>query len=406
MKTVVERFLEYVAIDTMSDPKSETCPSTMKQKNLGEFLVKEMTDMGLSDVSMDDNGYVMATLKANVTGKPSVGLIAHMDTSPDFTAENVKPQIFENYDGRDILLNKEADIVMKTEDFPSLLKYKGQTLITTDGTTLLGADNKAGIAEIISAVEYLIANPSIQHGDVKIGFTPDEEIGRGANLFDVKKFDADFAYTVDGGELGGIEYENFNAANAFVKINGRNIHPGSAKDKMLNAVHVGTELSNMLPQAQRPEHTELYEGFIHLNDFNGSVEHAELIFIIRDHHKEKFESKKATMESAVAYLNQKYGEGTVELDMKDSYFNMREKVVEKMHIIDTAKEAMLSLGIEPLTFPVRGGTDGARLSYMGLVTPNLFTGGANFHGKFEYIVKESMESAVKVIVKILELYAQ
>ena len=406
MKTVVERFLEYVAIDTMSDPKSETCPSSMKQKNLGEFLVHEMTEMGLTEVSMDENGYVMGTLKGNVLGKPSIGLIAHMDTSPDFSAENVKPQIIDNYDGKDIVLNKELDIVMKTSDFPSLLKYEGQTLITTDGTTLLGADNKAGIAEILSAVEYLIANPDAKHGDVKIGFTPDEEIGRGANLFDVKKFEADFAYTVDGGELGGIEYENFNAANASVTIHGRNIHPGSAKDKMINAIHIGTELSNMLPHAQRPEHTELYEGFIHLNDFNGSVEGVEMVFIIRDHDREKFETKKEIMEGAVNFLNAKYGEGTVVLDMEDAYFNMREKVIEKMHMIETAKEAMVSLGIEPQTFPVRGGTDGARLSFMELVTPNLFTGGANFHGKFEYIVKESMESAVDVIVKILELYTK
>lgn len=406
MKTVVERFLNYVKIDTKSDPKSETCPSTEIQKNLGKLLIQEMNEMGLSDVYMDNNGYVYGTLPANVQGKPSVGLIAHMDTSPDYSGKNVNPQIKENYDGQDIVLNEELNIVMTTKDFPSLKKYKGQTLITTDGTTLLGADNKAGIAEILAAVEYLKNHPEVKHGDVKIGFTPDEEIGRGANLFDVEKFNADFAYTVDGGEIGGIEYENFNAASAFVTVHGRNIHPGSAKDKMINAVHIGNELSNMLPMAQRPEHTELYEGFIHLNDFNATVEKGDLLFIIRDHDMAKFEHKKLMMQSAVDFLNVKYGEGTLVLDMKDSYYNMREKVVEKMHIIDTAKEAMKLLDIEPQTFPVRGGTDGARLSYMGLVTPNLFTGGANFHGKFEYIVKESMESAVDVIVKILELYGQ
>jgi tripeptide aminopeptidase len=403
---VVERFLNYVKIDTMSDPKSDTCPSSLIQKDLGQVLVAEMNEMGLADVYMDEHGYVYGTLEATTENKPTVGLIAHMDTSPDYSGKDVKPKIIENYDGLDVVLNKEEDIVMTTKDFPSLLKYKGQTLITTDGTTLLGADNKAGIAEILAAVQHLIKHPEIKRGAVKIGFTPDEEIGRGANLFDVEKFNADFAYTVDGGEIGGIEYENFNAANAFVKINGRNIHPGSAKDKMVNAVHIGNELSQMMPSAQRPEHTELYEGFIHLNDFNASVEHGEMIFIIRDHDMEKFEVKKAIVKSAVDYLNTKYGEGTVELDLKDSYFNMREKVVAQMHIIDTAKQAMNELNIEPQTFPVRGGTDGARLSYMGLVTPNLFTGGANFHGKFEYIVKESMEAAVDVIVKIIEIYGQ
>ncbi len=404
--SVVERFLKYVKIDTMSDPNSETCPSSEIQKNLGEILIAEMNEIGLSDVYMDEHGYVYGTLEGNVENKPTVGLIAHMDTSPDFSGKDVNPKIIENYDGKDVVLSSELDIVMTTKDFPSLLKYEGQTLITTDGTTLLGADNKAGIAEILAAVEYLIKHPEVKHGDVKIGFTPDEEIGRGANLFNVAKFNADFAYTVDGGELGGIEYENFNAASAKVVINGRNIHPGSAKDKMINAVHIGNELSTMLPMAQRPEHTELYEGFIHLNDFNATVEHGDMLFIIRDHDMEKFEHKKNIMKAAVEYLNIKYGEGTVVLDMSDSYFNMREKVVEKMHIIDTAIEAMNQLNIEPQTFPVRGGTDGARLSYMGLVTPNLFTGGANFHGKFEFIVKESMEKAVDVIVKILEIYGQ
>jgi len=406
MQSVVERFLKYVKVDTKSDPKSSTCPSTEIQKDLGKILVDELNAMGLADVSMDDNGYVMATLEGNVNDAPTIGFVAHMDTSPDYSGKDVKPQIIENYNGQDIVLNQAEQIIMKTDDFPSLLKYKGQTLITTDGTTLLGADNKAGIAEILTAVEYLKNHPEIPYGTIKIGITPDEEIGRGANLFDVEAFKADFAYTVDGGELGGIEFENFNAANAMVKINGRNIHPGSAKDKMVNSVLIGMELTQMLPTAQRPEHTELYEGFIHLNDFNGTVENSELIYIIRDHDKAEFEKKKAIMVQAVNLLNIKYGEGTVEMDLKDAYYNMREKIVEQFHIIDTAKEAMRALDIEPLTFPVRGGTDGARLSFMGLLTPNLFTGGANFHGKYEYIVKESMESAVDVIVKIVELYAK
>ncbi len=405
MKTVVERFLDYVKIDTMSDPKSDTCPSTEIQKNLGYKLVEELLGLGLTDAHMDDNGYVMATLPSNTTKEvATIGFIAHMDTSPDYCAKEVKPQIFENYDGKDVVLNSKENIVMTTKDFPSLLKYEGKTLITTDGTTLLGGDNKAGIAEIIAAVEYLVNNPDIKHGNIKIGFTPDEEIGRGANLFEVEKFGADFAYTVDGGELGGIEFENFNAANATVKINGVNIHPGSAKDKMVNSILIGMELTSMLPTAQRPEHTEFYEGFTHLNDFNGSVENTEMVFIVRDHCKDGFEKKKNVLISAVNHLNTKYGQGTVDLDLNDAYFNMREKVVPEMHIIDTAKEAMELLNIKAITHPVRGGTDGARLSYMGLVTPNLFTGGANFHGKYEYIVAESMQSAVDVIVKIIELY--
>lgn len=407
MKNVVKRFLEYVAIDTMSDPKSEKCPSTEKQKKLGSKLVKELLDLGLTDASMDENGYIMATLESNTDKKvPVIGLIAHMDTSPDYSAENVKPQIFENYDGKDVILNKQENIIMSVKEFPALEKYKGQTLITTDGTTLLGADNKAGIAEIIEAVSYFVSNPEVKHGKIKIGFTPDEEIGRGANLFDVKKFGADFGYTVDGGEIGGVEYENFNAANAVVKINGTNIHPGSAKNKMLNSILIGMELTQMLPNVERPEHTELYEGFTHLNDFNGSVENTEMIFIVRDHNMEKFEKKKRTMIFAVEFLNHKYGEGVVELELVDSYFNMAEKVIPEMHIIDTAVEAMKALNIEPIINPVRGGTDGARLSYMGLVTPNLFTGGANFHGKYEFIIAESMQSSVNVIIKIIELYTK
>jgi tripeptide aminopeptidase len=402
MKPVLDRFIKYVKMDTKSDYSSETCPSTAKQLDLAKVLVDEMLAMGIEDAHMDENGYVMGTVPGNISEAPTIGFVAHMDTSPDYSGKDVKPQIHENYDGEDIQLNDE--VTMSVEDFPNLKRYKGQTLITTDGTTLLGADNKAGIAEILAAAEYLINNPSIKRGDVKIGFTPDEEIGRGADLFDVPKFGADFAYTVDGGELGGIEFENFNAANAMVQVHGRNIHPGSAKNKMINSVLIGMELVQMLPAVQRPEHTELYEGFIHLNDFNGSVEETKMVFIVRDHDKELFEHKKAVLTEAVDYINTKYGEGTVELHMKDAYYNMREKVEEMMHIIETAKVAMQALNIEPVTSPVRGGTDGSRLSYMGLVTPNLFTGGANFHGKFEYIVKESMEAAVNVIVKIVELY--
>lgn len=404
--TVVERFLNYVRMNTISDPDSDTCPSTAHQFDLAHLLVEEMNTLGLSDVSVDENGYVMGTLESNVSyDVPVIGWVAHMDTSPDFTAVNVNPQIHENYDGQDIVLNKDENIVMSVEDFPSLATYKGQTLITTDGLTLLGADDKAGIAEILAAVDQVIKS-GMPHGTIKVGFTPDEEIGRGADLFNVETFGADFAYTVDGGALGGIEFENFNAANAKVVINGRNIHPGAAKDKMINSVIIGMELNAMLPAAQRPEHTEMYEGFIHLNDFNGSVDGSEMIYILRDHDRNKFEAKKTLLEQAVALLNTKYGAGTVELHMKDAYYNMEEKVREQMHIVETAKEAMVELGIKPITNPVRGGTDGSRLSYMGLLTPNLFTGGANYHGRFEYIVKESMEASVDVIVKIIELYTK
>lgn len=407
MSSVVERFIKYVKMDTKSDGHSETCPSTSGQLELGKVLVEELLALGLKDAAMDDNGYIMATLEANVQGDiPAVGFIAHMDTSPDYSGKDVKPQFVENYNGQDIVLNEAEDIVMKVSDFPNLKKYVGQTLITTDGTTLLGADNKAGIAEIIAAVEILVQNPDIPHGTVKIGFTPDEEIGRGADRFDVKKFAADFAYTVDGGELGGIEYENFNAANGVITINGRNIHPGSAKDKMVNAVVIGSELVQMLPNAQRPEHTSMYEGFIHINDFNATVEKGEMIVLVRDHDRASFEHKKVVLTEAVAYLNKKYGDNTVVLNLEDSYYNMAEKVMEKMEIIETVKDVMKSMAIEPVTHPVRGGTDGSRLSFMGLVTPNLFTGGANFHGKFEFIVKESMEKAVDVIVKTIETYAK
>ncbi len=402
MKTVVERFLEYVSFDTKSDPDSETCPSTKKQLKLAEYLYNEMKEIGLTDVSMKD-GYVYGTLKGDES-KKTIGFVSHMDTSPDFSGKNVKPQFVENYDGKDIKLNNE--VYLKVEDFPELEGLVGKTIITTDGTTLLGADDKAGIAEIMTAMEYLIHHDEIKHGTVKVGFTPDEEIGRGADKFDVEGFNADFAYTVDGGHLGGIEYENFNAAGAKVVINGRNIHPGHAKNKMKNAVVIGNELISMLPEAEKPEHTELYEGFYHVNDFNGNVEKAELIIIIRDHDMEKFNHRKEVLTGIVELLNTKYGKGTVELDLSDSYYNMYEKVKEEMHIVETAIKAMEELNITPIVEPIRGGTDGSRLSYMGLISPNLFTGGANFHGKYEYVVKESMEASVQVILKIIELYAK
>jgi len=406
MNNVVRRFLEYVKVNTISDPNSETCPSTEHQKDLGRILVQELKEIGLSDVEMDDNGYLMATLPANTDKEiPTIGLIAHMDTSPDFSGENVNPKIIVDYDGEDIILNEDENIVMKVSDFPELSHYVGQTLITTDGTTLLGADNKAGIAEIMAAVEYLVNNPEIIHGEIKIGFTPDEEVGRGADNFDVKKFSAEFAYTIDGGEIGEVEYENFNAASAKVKINGVNIHPGNAKNKMVNSVLIGMELNSMLPANQIPGATEHREGFLHLNDFNGTVEKTDMLYIVRDHDMNKFNEKKALVESAAEFLNKKYGEGTVEIELTDSYFNMKEKIVPVMHIIDTAIEAMEALDIEPKLVPIRGGTDGARLSFMGLPTPNIFTGGHNFHGKFEYIPMESMEKAVEVILKIVELYA-
>ena len=406
---VVERFVKYVKFDTESNPESETCPSTEKQFALGHELVKDLKDIGLEDVSMDDNGYVMATLPSNLEeGREvkTIGFIAHMDTSPDMSGKNVNPQFVENYHGGDIVLNKEKNIVLNPSEFPDLNDYIGETLITTDGTTLLGADNKAGVAEIITAMEYLVNNPEIKHGVVKVAFTPDEEIGRGADLFDVEKFNAEFAYTVDGGPLGELEYENFNAANAKVKINGRNVHPGSAKNKMINSMLIAMELNSMLPVAEKPEYTEKYEGFIHLTSILGEVEETNLQYIIRDHGKESFEMKKKVLEVATAFLNMKYGHNTVELQMKDSYYNMKEKIEPVMEIVDLAQNAMEEVGVMPMITPVRGGTDGARLSYMGLPCPNIFTGGHNFHGKFEYIPVSAMGKAVDVIVKIAELNAR
>jgi tripeptide aminopeptidase len=405
MSDVIDRFLRYIKIDTESDVNSETCPSTLKQLDLARLLKNECDEFGLSDVSLDENGYVMATLPANTSkAVPVIGWIAHMDTSPDMSGKDVKAQWVENYDGGDIVLNKEEKIVMSPIDFPELKQYIGQKIITTDGTTLLGADDKAGIAAIMSAVKYLLEHPEIEHGTLKIGFTPDEEIGRGADLFDVKKFGADFAYTVDGGELGELEFENFNAAGAKITIKGRSVHPGTAKDKMINAINIGMDIAGMLPPQMRPEHTEKYDGFFHLMRFNGSLERTTLEYIIREHDREKFEWQKGLLEKAVDMANYKYGPGTAELAMSDQYYNMKEKILPVFHIIETAREAMLQLGLEPKIIPVRGGTDGARLSFEGLPCPNLFTGGHNAHGRFEYLPAESLEKSVEVILRIIDMY--
>ena len=398
MKTVTERFLKYVSFDTKSDEFSETCPSTEKQKLLGAALVAEMQEMGIADAFMDDNGYVYGTVPGDPS-LPTIGLIAHMDTSPDASGENVKAKIVE-YHGGDVCLNEEKGIFLRECDYPSLKNHHGKHLIVTDGTTLLGADDKAGIAEIMAAAEFLMTT-KINHATLKIGFTPDEEIGRGADLFDVKGFGADFAYTADGGAIGEIEYENFNAAGAKVVFHGLNIHPGSAKDKMVNSQYIAMEFQSLLPAHQKPESTEGYEGFIHLTDMEGEVEQSTLRYIIRDHDMTKFEEKKAVMAAAAEFLNKKYGEGTVELTLKDSYFNMKKCIEPCMHIVQKAKKAMRDAGMEPVEVPIRGGTDGARLSYEGLPCPNLCTGGENYHGRFEYIPVEDMEKCVQMLINIL-----
>lgn len=398
MEKIVERFLEYIAMDTMSDPKSETVPSSEKQKKLGEKLLQEFVAMGL-EARMDDMGYVYAALPANTDKKvPTMGLVAHMDTSPALDGECKNPQIV-NYQGGDIVLNSE--FTMKVEEFPVLNRLVGKTLITTDGTTLLGADNKAGIAEIMDAIQYLLDHPEIEHGKIMVGFTPDEEIGRGADHFDVTGFGADFAYTIDGGEIGELEYENFNAASAIVKIQGKSVHPGTAKNIMLNAITIAMELQQMLPVEQRPEYTQDYEGFFMLNEINGTVDYATMEYIIRDHDMAKFQDKKQLITAAAEYINQKYG-NVLSLEVKDSYFNMKEKIQPHMEIIQLAKDAMEELGIEAKIKPIRGGTDGARLSYMGLPCPNIFTGGYNFHGRFEMIPIEDMKLASQLIVKIAQ----
>jgi tripeptide aminopeptidase len=406
-ENIIKRFLSYVTIDTESDPKSNTTPSTKKQWELAYLLVDELKAIGLSDVIIDNNAYITATLPSNVTFKvPTIGFISHFDTSPDFTGANVKPQIHENYDGRDIILNKDLDIILSPDYFDDLLQYKGQTIITTDGNTLLGADDKAGICEIVSAMEYLIQNPQIKHGEIKIGFTPDEEIGRGAHKFDVKAFNADWAYTMDGSQIGELEYENFNAASAVVKVNGKIVHPGYAKGKMINSMLLAQEFICGLPNNETPEKTEDYEGFFHLHHQHGSVETTTLEYIIRDHDKTLFEGRKQLMLDLVNTLNKKFGEDTFSIVIKDQYYNMKEKVEPVMHIVEIAEKAMVYLGIQPHIKPIRGGTDGSQLSYMGLPCPNIFAGGHNFHGRYEYVPVESMIKATEVICKICELTAK
>ena len=397
MESVSERFLRYVSFDTQSDECSETCPSTEKQKTLGQQLVKEMQAMGICDARMDENGYVYGTVPGDPSF-PAIGLIAHMDTSPDISGANVCPKIVK-YEGGDISLNDHT--VMREADFPSLTEDKGKHLIVTDGTTLLGADDKAGIAEIMTCAEMLLSGDG-KHAALKIAFTPDEEIGRGADLFDVEGFGAAYAYTVDGGKLGELEYENFNAAGAKVIVHGLNIHPGSAKDKMVNSQHIAMEFHNMLPPMERPEHTEGYEGFYHLIDMSGSVEESRLRYIIRDHDMKKFLSRKNRMTEICESLNEKYGLGTVQVQIQDSYYNMREKIEPCMYVVERAKKAMEAVGVQPITVPIRGGTDGARLSFMGLPCPNLCTGGKNFHGRFEYIAVEDMEAITQILLALLK----
>lgn len=405
---VQERFLKYISVDTTSDPSSDTFPSTRSQLDFAALLVEEMKEMGLQDVSCDENGYVFGTLPATITDYhgPVLGFIAHMDTAPASSGANIRPRTIENYDGKDILLNEETHMIMSPADFENLRQYQGQDLIVTDGTTLLGGDDKAGLAEILTAAEYLLAHPEIPHGTIRIGFTPDEEVGQGADRFDVKRFGADFAYTMDGGECGELEFENFNAASAMVEITGLSIHPGSAKNKMKNALNIAMEFENLMPSAQKPEHTECREGFIHLDSMNGSVEHASMEYIIRDHDKTLFQQKKEVMEHAAAYLNQKYGDGTIDLQIEDSYFNMKEKIGPHMHLIDSVLSVYEKLDIQPKVVPIRGGTDGARLSYMGLPCPNLGTGDHNCHGHYEFVCIQSMEKCVQVIVELCRLYAR
>lgn len=401
-----ERFLKYVGFDTQSDPESEKFPSTDKQLVLLKYLAEEMKSLGMADVEMDSYGYVMGTVPASpgYEDKKVIGFISHVDTSPDMNGAEIRPQIVENYDGGDIRLNGELTMTLK--DFPELSFFKGHTLITTDGTSLLGADDKAGVAEIMTAAEYLLSHPEIKHGKIRIGFTPDEEIGRGVDFFDVKRFGADFAYTVDGGFEGELEYENFNAAGAKITIQGRNIHPGYAKDKMINALQVAADLNNQLPAWERPEHTEGYEGFYHLTGLSGGVENATVEYIIRDHSREKFEARKKYLVGVVDFLSKKYGEGVITLHLKDQYYNMREMVEPHPEVIDIAMKAMEEAGVTPLVRPIRGGTDGARLSYMGLPCPNLFTGGMNFHGKYEYCSLNTMQKALQTILNIAGLWAE
>jgi len=404
---IIKRFVSYVTVDTESDPASDTTPSTAKQWDLANALVDELKTIGMQDVTIDKHAYIMATLPSNVDHDvPTIGFISHFDTTPDFTGANVKPQIIDVYDGKDIVLNADENIVLSPDYFEDLLQYKGQTIITTDGTTLLGADDKAGITEIISAMEYLIANPQIKHGTIRVGFTPDEEIGRGAHKFDVEKFGADWAYTMDGSQIGELEYENFNAAGAVVKVKGKIVHPGYAKGKMVNSMYIATEFINSLPRLETPEHTEGYQGFFHLYSISGEVEETVLEYIIRDHDLGHFEARKEMMQKLTDELNSQYEREVVTIEIKDQYFNMKEKVEPVMHIVDIAEEAMKQLDIKPLIKAIRGGTDGSQLSYMGLPCPNIFAGGHNFHGRYEYVPVESMIKATEVICKIAEITAE
>lgn len=411
MQHIIDRFISYVTVDTESDPNSDTTPSTAKQWDLANQLVEELKAIGLEDVTIDDNAYIMATLPSNVEHEvPVIGFVSHFDTTPDFTGANVKPQIIENYDGGDIVLNKEQNIILSPKYFKDMLLYKGQTLITTDGTTLLGADDKAGITEIVTAMEYLIQHPEIKHGKIRIGFTPDEEIGRGAHKFDVAKFGAEWAYTMDGSRIGELEYENFNAAGAKVTFSGKSVHPGYAKGKMINSMLIANKFISKLPKEEVPEMTVGYEGFFHVTGLSGSIEESTVQLIIRDHDKRKFEKRKKLIKTIVGKINRKFakqfGGDIAVVEIKDQYFNMKEKVQPVMHIVDIAERAMKELGIKPLIKPIRGGTDGSQLSYMGLPCPNIFAGGHNFHGKYEYVPVESMQKAVEVIVRIAEITAE
>ena len=410
MQHIIDRFISYVTIDTESDANSPTTPSTKKQLVLAKLLVKELKDIGLTEVTIDKNGYVMGTLPSNVEHEvPTIGFVSHYDTSPDFTGKDVQPQIIPNYDGKDIVLNKEQNIVLSPSYFKDLLLYKGQTLITTNGLTLLGADDKAGLTEIVTAMEYLVQHPEIKHGKIRVGFTPDEEIGRGADIFDVEKFGAQWAYTMDGSQIGELEYENFNAAGAKIIFKGKSVHPGYAKGKMINSMLIANHFINKLPKNEIPQETKGYEGFFHVTGLTGSLEETKLELIIRDHDAKKFKKRKKRVQKIVDNINQKFakqfGEDICIAEIKDQYYNMREKVEPMMFIVDLAEKAMKQLGIKPLIKPIRGGTDGSRLSYMGLPCPNIFAGGHNFHGKYEYVPVESMQKAVDVIVKIAELTA-
>jgi tripeptide aminopeptidase len=410
MQHIIDRFISYVTIDTESDPNSETTPSTKKQLVLAKALVQELKSIGLTEITIDKFGYVMGTLPSNLDYEvPTFGFIAHYDTTPDFTGKDVKPQVIENYDGKDIVLNVAQNIILSPNYFKDLLQYKGQTLITTDGTTLLGADDKAGITEIVTAMEYLVQHPEIKHGKIRVGFTPDEEIGRGADKFDVEKFGAAWAYTMDGSQIGELEYENFNAAGAKITFKGKSVHPGYAKGKMINSMLIANDFINELPKNETPQETKGYEGFFHVHHLNGSIEETVLEIIIRDHNAKKFKSRKELIHSITKKFNKKFakqfGEDIVVTEIKDQYYNMKEKVEPVMFIVDLAEKAMKELGIKPLIKPIRGGTDGCRLSYMGLPCPNIFAGGHNFHGKYEYVPVESIQKAIDVIIKIAELTA-